>query len=54
MEIINSKYLIKTKNSKMNIFVRGGILSVSTNKGQKLKKNQIQYTQNAFIYIRDT
>ena len=33
MEIINKKYLMKTKNSKIIIFMRGGILSFSTNKG---------------------
>ena len=33
MEIINKKYLIKTKNSKMIIFMSGDILSFSTNKG---------------------
>ena len=33
MEIINKKYLIKTKNSKMIIFIGGSILSFSTNKG---------------------
>ena len=33
IEIINKKYLIKTKNSKIIIFMRGGILSFSTNKG---------------------
>ena len=33
MEIINKKYLIKTENSKMIIFMRGSILSFSTNKG---------------------
>ena len=33
MDIINKKYLIKTNNSKMIIFMRGGILSFSTNKG---------------------
>ena len=36
MEIINKKYLIKTKNSI--IFMRGGILFFSTNKGLKWKK----------------
>ena len=38
MEIINKKYLIKNKNSKIIIFMRGGILSFSTNKGYKWKK----------------
>ena len=33
MEIINKKYLIKTKNSKIIIFIGGSILSFSTNKG---------------------
>ena len=33
MEIMNKKYLIKTKNSKIIIFMRGGILSFSTDKG---------------------
>ena len=33
MEIINKKYLNKTKNSKTIIFMRGGILNFSTNKG---------------------
>ena len=33
MEIINKKYLIKTENSKMIIFIGGSILSFSTNKG---------------------
>ena len=32
MEITNKKYLIKAKNSKMIIYMRGGILSFSTNK----------------------
>jgi len=44
MEIINKKYLIKTKNSKIIFFVRGGILSFSTNKENE--KFQIQNTQN--------
>ena len=32
MEIINKKYLIKTKNSKIIIYMRVGILSFSANK----------------------
>ena len=37
MEIKNKKYLIKTNNSKIIIFMRRGILSFSTNKGEKWK-----------------
>ena len=32
-EIINKKHLIKTKHSKIIIFMRGGILNFSNNKG---------------------
>ena len=39
MEIMNEKYLIKSKNSKIIIFMRG----------LKMKKIQIQNTQNRFI-----
>ena len=37
MEIINKKYLIKTKNSKMIIFMRGGILSAKNEKNSNSK-----------------
>ena len=33
MEILNKTYMFKPKNSKMIIFMRGGILIFSTNKG---------------------
>ena len=35
MELINKKYLIEATNSKIIIFMRGGILSFSPNKGFK-------------------
>ena len=37
MENIDKKYSIKTKNSQKIIFMHGGILSFSTNKGKKKK-----------------
>ena len=37
MEMINKKYLIKPKNSKMIIFMRGGILSFSIHITYKFK-----------------
>ena len=49
MEIMNKKYLIKTKNSKMIIFMRGGILSFSTNQGLKMKK--IQNKEKRFLLL---
>ena len=44
MEIMNKKYLIKTKNSKIIIFMRGGILVLvqTRAKNEKIFKFKIQ------------
>ena len=52
---MSKKYLIKTKNSKIIVFMRGGILSFSTNKA-KAKNEKIsnsKYTKSFFtIFIQ--
>ena len=50
MEIINKTYLIKTKNKKIIIFMRGGILSFSTKKAKNEKISNSKYTKS-FLQI---
>ena len=49
MGVIDKKYLIKTKISKMIIFMRGGILSFITNRSAKNEQISKTNTQNRFL-----
>ena len=48
MEIINKKYLIMKNKFKIIIFMRGGILSFSTNKAKNEKIQNSKYTKSFF------